>query len=37
MKHSIQRKPRLHPPGAVPPHDLDALRQEMIRRILELR
>ncbi len=33
----IQSKPRILPPGAVPPHDLDALRQEMIRWILELR
>jgi len=33
----IQSKPRVLPPGAVPPHDLDALRQQMIRRILDLR
>ena len=33
----IQSKPRILSPGATPPHDLDGLRQEMIRRILELR
>ena len=33
----IHSKSRALPPGAVPPHDLDTLRQDMVRRILQIR
>ena len=33
----IQSKPRILPPGAVPPHDLDGLRRQIVLRIEQLR